>query len=352
MMTEPLDMLTRMAPTDLEKAAPDWPGRRDELLDEVTRPPHQKNRWITPLGIAASLALLAGVAVPLVLSGFLGQETAARDSGVGATPAIRVLDDAHLLQPGQEAELVGYVAEGKNPGIRSCAGPKIAMGRHSCANGIPLEGISWQQIRDASVPVEDREDVLSTHLTLRGHYQDGSFHVTRFWAEKSTGPVPTSGGSPERANATQKFVHNEARPLCDPGSVKVTRGGAPAAEKAAFELPDLRGVHLGGGVVNVRVADDEKRAREAIAKVYRGPLCIEQAQGPLLSDLEAAQKRLVSSLDEIGLLQYRIQSGVRGTFLVIQVRVLTPDIHQRIADIVGPEVEPFVGITARIVPVK
>jgi hypothetical protein len=319
---------------------PDEPAGRPRAL-----------RWAGWLTLGATLVLVAVLVIPPWMGHgrrSLGDPSPSRASS-SPTPSRRAGNgdpfDAGPLVAGPHDRLIsgGQLFEdpGDGLGLRFCVGNIAAKYPPRCT-GWATRGLTWAKVESSGISVTSDRGVRWAQAVLVGTLDQETFTVQQVYPDDDSAPWPPGrdrGGG---------FNFNA---FCAPARTTVERGSATAAQHAAESRPDYQMLYVDGSIINVVVTQDVEGAREAIEKVYLGPLCVGLGRGLTHRRLAQAQSAVTALMTPTsGISAVGIRPEGQGAALEVMVEVLTQDLYDQIVGAVGPDVAQWLIIRPRVMP--
>ncbi|CAI9403193.1 hypothetical protein AESSP_00956 [Aestuariimicrobium sp. T2.26MG-19.2B] len=309
-------------------------------------------RWAGWLTLAATVVLVSVLVVPAWVGHgrrALGDPSPSRTSS-SPTPSRRAGNgdpfDAGPLVAGPGDRLIsgGQVFEdpSNGRGLQFCVGNIAAKYPPTCT-GWTTRGLTWAHVESRGVDVTTDRGVRWAQAVLVGTLQDETFTVEQVYPDDDSAPWPPGrdmGGG---------FNFNA---FCAPARTTVERGSATAAQRAAESRPDYQMLYVDGSIINVVVTEDVEGAREAIEKVYLGPLCVGLGRGLTHRRLAQAQAAVTALMTpSSGINAVGIRPEGQGAALEVSVDLLTQDLYDQIVGAVGPDVAQWLVIRPRMLPI-
>ena len=232
-----------------------------------------------------------------------------------STPADREPPAVPKPNPDQLYEADATVLEERTHGPRLCLGGVLLSLPPQCGD-VPIAGWDW----DA---VEGEETAGGTTW--------GSYHVVgRYDAETFTVTDVGPFENPPAATDTDYATPSSDPPGGWTGLDQATQNDDALAHAYARSQPDYvtswvthldpAQLEFGPVIVNAVFTGDAERHESEITKVWGGPLCVIERDGPSARELAGMRKEVEAGLDELGLRM--LWSDASGVEPVIEIGVI------------------------------
>ncbi|MCC2593144.1 hypothetical protein LKO27_06915 [Tessaracoccus sp. OS52] len=309
------DDLTRLAPRDLSRIDPNWPTRKDVILDEVLQKRRSYRRWFPAVAAVLALTLGAGGIITMMS---LPQVAIPEPSPSEGVPAD---DPTRDVSSGREftIPLTLIQRDGK---VNACISTLHSL-PPQCDHGFPVDGVNWASIGWA----ESASDVSWAEAILVGRFDGTRMHVERVFAtDDEAAPRSPALNAPDR------------RPLCPVPQQGIGAGNSDALSTAARALPGFQALWLSQDqtTYNVAVTMEVDNAIATLRSVFHGAFCVGTVPGPDA----AAVLQATTAIDE---LEPEVNYGTveSRTGLWLELAPIHEKDINRIATILSPKVLDF-----------
>jgi hypothetical protein len=286
----------------------------DRVREPLAKPPGLKGmRMLVPA--AALLLVLLSAACGAGEPGAVGGSTGAGDD---APPPTAPAPDSEQLY-----EADGTVLEDESHGPELCLGG-IALSLPPQCGGVPLANWDWDTVDGA----QSGSGTTWGEFHVVGTYADGVLTVTDVGPARpeelgaygtvrsftTSCPEPAGGwpAAPTTVDLEEAFSAGSAVAQARPDHVAlwVDYGGDLTPEEVDQAMVDGTPV---AKIMNVVVTGDVAETEAAIRKVWRGPLCVVQHEGPTQQELQAMRAEAEAFIqEELGLELTWSQEGDLG----------------------------------------